>query len=139
MYVPRFNAMDDPDEIRDLVRAVGSAELVTVGVDGYPSATLLPVIWDGERLVFHMARANPHWTTIQAGTPALAIVTGPQAYISPSWYRSKAEHGRVVPTWNYSGGPFPGPLQAPPGLGLASRSRAAADRPHERHRERPWS
>lgn len=102
MYVPRFNAIGDVAEMRDLVRAVGSAELVTVAADGYPAVTLLPVIWDEDRLVFHMARANPHWRSIAAGAPALAVVTGAQAYVSPGWYASKAEHGRVVPTWNYS-------------------------------------
>jgi len=139
MYVPRFNAMDDPDEIRDLVRAIGSAELVTVGLDGFPSATLLPVIWDGERLVFHMARANPHWTTIQAGSPALAIVTGPQAYISPGWYRSKAEHGRVVPTWNYSAVHFTGRVQTHDDSGWLLDAVTQLTDLHERHRERPWS
>ena len=52
-----------------LVAAVGSAQLVTVGDDGYPAATLLPVIWDGDRLVFHMARANPHWRSIDEERP----------------------------------------------------------------------
>lgn len=139
MYVPRFNAMDDPDEIRDLVGDIGSAELVTVGVDGFPSATLLPVIWDGERLVFHMARANPHWTTIEAGSPALAIVTGPQAYISPGWYRSKAEHGRVVPTWNYSAVHFTGRVQTHEDSGWLRDAVTRLTDLHERHRERPWS
>ncbi|MFC0645524.1 FMN-binding negative transcriptional regulator [Cellulomonas phragmiteti] len=102
MYVPVFNALDDADQIRALVAAAGSAELVTVGADGYPVSTLLPVVWDGDRLLLHMARANPQWRTIGDDAPALAVVTGPQAYVSPSWYPSKAEHGRVVPTWNYS-------------------------------------
>jgi transcriptional regulator len=105
MYVPHFNALEDHAEITRLVEAVGSVELITTGPDGYPLATLLPVVWDGDRLVLHMARANPHWRAITEdadGTPALAVVTGPQAYVSPSWYASKAEHGRVVPTWNYS-------------------------------------
>ncbi|MBO0919212.1 FMN-binding negative transcriptional regulator [Cellulomonas sp. zg-ZUI222] len=102
MYVPVFNALEDATEIRGLVAAAGSAELVTVGPDGYPTSTLLPVVWDGDRLVLHMARANPQWRTIGEDAPALAVVAGPQAYVSPSWYPSKAEHGRVVPTWNYS-------------------------------------
>jgi transcriptional regulator len=102
VYVPVFNALDDADEIRALVAAAGSAELVTVGTDGYPVSTLLPVVWDGDRLVLHMARANPQWRTIGDDAPALAVVTGPQAYVSPTWYPSKAEHGRMVPTWNYS-------------------------------------
>jgi transcriptional regulator len=84
-----------------MVAGVGSAQLVTVGADGYPLATLLPVAWQGDTVIAHMARANPHWTQIGDGSPVLLVVAGPQAYISPSWYASKAEHGRVVPTWNY--------------------------------------
>jgi transcriptional regulator len=110
MYVPRFNTMDEA-ELPRLVAAVGSAELITVDPDGYPSATLLPVIWDEDRLVFHMARANQHWKAIVAGGPALAVVAGPQAYVSPAWYPSKEEHGRVVPTWNYTAVHFTGRVQ----------------------------
>jgi transcriptional regulator len=101
LYVPRFNAMD-PDDIRPFVHAVGTAQLVTVGEDGTPDATFLPVLWEGDRLVGHLARANAHWRRIVDGSPGLAIVTGPDAYVSPSWYATKAEHGKVVPTWNYS-------------------------------------
>ena len=110
MYVPHFNALDDPDEIRALVTAVGSAQLVTTGPDGYPLASFLPVVWEPERdrLVMHMARANAHWRSIEAESPCLAVVTGPEAYVSPAWYASKAEHGKVVPTWNYSAVQFTG-------------------------------
>jgi transcriptional regulator len=114
VYVPHFNALDDRDEIRALVRQVGSAQLVTTGTDGYPLATMLPVVWDeaGGRLVLHMARANQHWKAIEPGTPALAVVTGPEAYVSPAWYAAKAEHGKVVPTWNYSAVHFTGRVTA---------------------------
>jgi transcriptional regulator len=101
LYVPRFNAMD-PDDIRPFVHAVGTAQLVTVGEDGTPDATFLPVLWEGDRLVGHLARANAHWRRIVDGSPGLAIVTGADTYVSPSWYATKAEHGKVVPTWNYS-------------------------------------
>ncbi len=104
MYVPRFNALDDAAAIRAMVTGIGSAELVTVGEDGYPLATRLPVVWDGDRLVFHIARANPHWRSVpvEESVAALAVVTDAEAYVSPGWYATKAEHGRVVPTWNYS-------------------------------------
>jgi transcriptional regulator len=92
----------DPADVRDFVSAVGTAQLVTVGDDGVPDATFLPVLWEGDRLVGHLARANAHWQRIVDGAPALAIVMGADAYISPSWYAAKAEHGKVVPTWNYS-------------------------------------
>ena len=101
LYVPRFNVMD-PDDVRPFVAAVATAQLVTVGADGLPDATFLPVLWEGDRLVGHLARANAHWRRIVDGAPALAIVTGPDTYVSPSWYATKAEHGKVVPTWNYS-------------------------------------
>jgi transcriptional regulator len=102
MYVPAFNAVEDEAEVRALVESVGSGWLVTSG-DGSaaPAATLLPVLWREDRVRCHLARANPHWRSMVEGMRALLIVTGPQAYVSPSWYASKAEHGRVVPTWNY--------------------------------------
>ncbi|WP_374456747.1 FMN-binding negative transcriptional regulator [Nocardioides sp.] len=101
LYVPRFNVMD-ADDVRPFVASVATAQLVTVGEDGLPDATFLPVLWEGDRLVGHVARANAHWRRIVDGSRALAIVTGPDTYVSPSWYATKAEHGKVVPTWNYS-------------------------------------
>ena len=102
MYTPSFNRIDDDNEIRRFVAAARSAEFVTVDPDGMPVATLLPVMWDRDVVVAHMARANSQWKTLGADCPALLICSGPEAYISPSWYAAKAEHGRVVPTWNYS-------------------------------------
>ena len=103
MYTPPFNAVTDEADIRGMVEAVGSAQFITVADDGYPAATLLPIIWEeGDRVVAHMARANPHWRQIAPDSPALLVCTGPEAYVSPSWYATKAEHGKVVPTWNYS-------------------------------------
>lgn len=139
MYVPRFNAMEDKDEIRSLVTAVGSAELVTVDATGAPIATLLPVIWDDTRLIFHMARANQHWKSIGPGTAALAIVTGAQAYISPAWYASKAEHGRVVPTWNYSSVHFTGRAEIHEEADWLLDAVTRLTNLHEQDRDHPWS
>jgi transcriptional regulator len=139
MYVPRFHAVEEEQEVRAMVAGVGSAQLVTVGPDGYPLATLLPVAWEGDTVTAHMARANPHWTEIGDGSPALLVVAGPQAYISPSWYASKAEHGRVVPTWNYSTVHLTGWARVRED---ADWLRAAVDdlvERHEAHREVPWS
>lgn len=102
MYVPRSNAVEDEATIRAFVAAGGAGELVTTGADGYPVATLLPVVWAGDRVIAHFARANPHWKAIGPDSPCLLVVRGAQAYVSPAWYATKAEHGRVVPTWNYS-------------------------------------
>jgi transcriptional regulator len=138
VYTPRFNAVTDEDEVRAMVRAAGTAQLVTVGEDGFPDATLLPIVWRGATVVAHMARANPHWKGIAPDAPALLVVTGPEAYISPSWYASKAEHGKVVPTWNYTAVHLTGRVRVhedPAWL------RGAVDLLTERHegqRERPW-
>ncbi len=139
MYVPHFNALEEADELRALVAAVGSAHLVTVGADGYPLATLLPIIWDGERLVFHMARANPHWREIEPDSPALAVVTGPEAYVSPAWYASKEEHGRVVPTWNYSAVEFTGRVDVHEDAGWLREAVTSLTDLHEEPRSQRWS
>jgi transcriptional regulator len=137
LYVPHFNVMD-PERVRPFVEAAATAQLVTVGADSVPDATFLPVLWEGDRLVGHLARANPHWRRIVDGSPALAIVTGPDGYITPSWYAAKAEHGRVVPTWNYSVVHLRGPVTVhddPEWVrGLVTR---LTDR-HEGGREERW-
>ena len=103
MYVPAAFAMSD-DDVRRLLSAHGAADLVTSTSQGL-LATMLPFVFDpdaGEHgaLLGHVARNNPQWREAPAGE-ALVIVRGPDAYVSPSWYASKSEHGRVVPTWNY--------------------------------------
>lgn len=114
MYIPAHFAAGDEDQIAAFVEQAGTADLVTF--DGSkPVATLLPVIWDRSagghgRLLGHVALANPQWSSAVPEVPALAIVRGPQAYVSPSWYTSTKEHGRVVPTWNYTAVHFTGPV-----------------------------
>jgi transcriptional regulator len=139
MYIPHFNALDEAEEIRGLVSSVGSAELVTVRADGYPEATLLPVIWDDDRLIFHLARANQHWTTVEPQSRALAVVTGAQAYVSPSWYPSKAEHGRTVPTWNYSAVHFTGRVRVHHDPEWLREAVTRLSDLHEQRRAEPWS
>jgi transcriptional regulator len=102
MYTPPFNRAEDEAEMRTFVAQARAGWLVTNGPDAAPSATYLPVLWRAGRVIAHFAKANPHWREIAPATPALVIVTGPEAYVSPSWYAAKAEHGKVVPTWNYS-------------------------------------
>ena len=102
MYVPRFNVMPD-DEVRAFVAGVGTAQLVTVAGDGAPEATFLPVLWRDDRLVGHVARANRHWRLHRgrvAGSGDRARLR--RVHVSPAFYATKREHGRVVPTWNYS-------------------------------------
>ncbi|HWI42179.1 MAG TPA: FMN-binding negative transcriptional regulator [Nocardioides sp.] len=137
MYVPRPNAVDEP-AARAMVEAYGAGELITVGADGYPLATLLPVLWESDRVVAHFARANPQWRQIHPDTPALLVVGGPQAYVSPSWYAAKAEHGRVVPTWNYSSVHLTGRARVVDDAAWLRRVVTALTDRHEARRDDPW-
>ncbi|HEX5090515.1 MAG TPA: FMN-binding negative transcriptional regulator [Nocardioides sp.] len=141
MYVPRFNALEDEGAIRAMVGAIGAGELVTVGEDGYPLATRLPVVWEDDRLVMHVARANPHWRSVPADTdvPALVVVTDAEAYVSPAWYATKAEHGRVVPTWNYSAVQLTGRVRRHEDPAWLRRAVTLLTEEHESGRPAPWA
>jgi transcriptional regulator len=104
MYVPAHFAEDRKDVLHAAMRAAGLATLVTLTTDGL-IASHVPLLLDPDAgpygtLVGHLAKANPQATAAPIGE-ALVIYTGPDAYITPSWYATKREHGRVVPTWNY--------------------------------------
>ncbi len=141
MYVPRFNALDDDAAIRAMVTHIGAGDLVTTGEDGYPLVTRLPVVWDGDRLVLHIARANPHWRSIPSDgdVPALAVVTDAEAYVSPAWYATKAEHGRVVPTWNYSAVQITGRVRRFEDAEWIRRAVTMLTEQHESLRAEPWA
>jgi transcriptional regulator len=138
MYRPRVHAVDDETQMRAMVRAAGAAELVTVGADGYPRATLLPILWIGDTVIAHMARANAHWREIGEHAPALLVCAGPQAYVSPGWYASKAEHGRVVPTWNYATVHLRGRVRVHDDPGWVRTAVTRLTERHEAGRPHPW-
>jgi transcriptional regulator len=103
MYIPAHFAVDDP-AVGELLAKHGAADLITRTADGL-IATMLPFAYDADTgehgaLYGHVARNNDQWRKPALGE-SLVIVRGPDAYVSPSWYAAKAEHGRVVPTWNY--------------------------------------
>src|ERR1700722_8855337 len=103
MYIPAHFAVDDV-ATGELLAKHGAADLITLTADGL-LATMLPFVYLpelGERgaLYGHVARNNDQWRKPAIGE-SLAIMRGPDAYVSPSWYAAKAENGRVVPTWNY--------------------------------------
>lgn len=95
MYAHPKHRMDEADARGFLAAFDRTALLVTADL----SAVHLPLFLDGERLIGHVARANDVWRA--APCAALVVMAGPEAYVSPNWYPSKAEHGRMVPTWNY--------------------------------------
>src|SRR6218665_3811011 len=105
MYTPPAFREDDPATLHRLMREARLSTLVTATEQGL-MATPLPLILDeqeGEHGVLygHVAKANPQWRSPVIGE-ALAIFAGSDAYITPSWYAAKQEHGKVVPTWNYA-------------------------------------
>ncbi|MFN3743402.1 MAG: FMN-binding negative transcriptional regulator [Hyphomicrobiaceae bacterium] len=105
MYVPEHYRLGDVTEQHALMRAYPFAALITTREHGF-EVTHLPTALKNEGALgvveCHMARANPHWKAIAENGRGLLIFTGPEAYITPAWYPSKAAHGRVVPTWNYA-------------------------------------
>jgi len=105
MYQPDHFRVADLPKMHALMRARPLATLVSAGSLGL-YATHLPTVLkdDGPYGIIecHLARANPHWKDLAEGTEALMIFRGPEGYITPNWYPSKADHGKVVPTWNYA-------------------------------------
>jgi len=105
MYLPPAFKMDDLASLHEVMRRYPLATLVTKAGDGV-AADHIPFLLDtasGDLGVLraHVARANPLWHAHPATAEALVIFTGPDHYISPSWYATKRETGKVVPTWNY--------------------------------------
>jgi transcriptional regulator len=103
MYAPPSFRVKEPQELRAMIARLRFATLVVNGPDG-PVAAHLPMVADPARpevLLGHVARANPIVPLLREAPAALACFVGPDAYVTPAWYASKREHGKVVPTWNY--------------------------------------
>ena len=146
MYVPAHFKPDDED-VRDLLRNPGAAELISVTAEGI-LATLLPLVYDEGAsrpglgpwgaLLGHVARNNRQWRATALGE-VLVIVRGPDAYISPGWYATKREHGRVVPTWNYITAHVYGRLVIHDDPVWVEANVRRLTEQHERGRPEPWS
>jgi transcriptional regulator len=169
MYLPRHFTVTDLEQIAAFVAAAQSADLVTfdgtkpvstllpviwdwpvsgalASPDPDPGADTDSGAGGGRggepgfgRLLGHIAIANDQWKTAQPGAQALAIVRGPQAYISPSWYESKARHGRVVPTWNYEAVHLTGTIAFHPDPEWLRAFVTRLTTLHEGGREHPWA
>src|SRR6202042_2078598 len=104
MYVPPAFQENDTAALHAAIRAAKLATLITATAEGL-IGTPLPMIFDAAdapygTLYGHVARANPQWKLAPIGD-AMAVFMGPDAYVTPSWYATKRETGKVVPTWNY--------------------------------------
>jgi transcriptional regulator len=148
VYIPDHFRPTDED-VAELLGNIGAADLVTATADGLLS-TMLPLIHEPPganpdtgagsrgRLMGHVARNNRQWTVPAIGE-AMVIVRGPDAYISPAWYATKREHGRVVPTWNYITAHVHGRLVIHDDATWVEANVRALTERHEASRAKPWS
>lgn len=143
MYTPSSFAERDLPTLFAFMEAHPLAALVTTSTTGL-LATHLPLVLDRDAgpmgtLFGHVARANPHSRYVTEGAPeALIIFTGPDAYITPEWYNTKQESGRVVPTWNYVAVHAYGTLQLRDDVSFLRAHLADLTRQHEAGRPKPW-
>lgn len=145
MYNPPAFREDRPEVLHEIMRAARLALVVSAAADGgIPEATHLPFVLAEDEgphgtLYGHVAKANPQWQGLAAAGAARAIFAGPEAYVSPSLYASKQDHGRVVPTWNYVAVHALGPVEV---VEDAARLHAIVSRLTDRHeapRAAPWA
>jgi transcriptional regulator len=143
MYLPPHFKEERPEVLRALMAGFPLAALVTLGADGL-TANHIPLLYDPEpsprgTLRGHLARANRQWQDFQREVDVLAIFQGPQAYISPNWYLTKQEHGRVVPTWNYATVHAYGRLTVFSDAQRLRRFLDALTATHEAAQAKPWA
>lgn len=143
MYCPTAFRQDDLASLHAQIRASGLALLTSAGAQGLQASHLPLLLESGEgefgTLYGHFARANPQWRELAAGAEVLAVFSGPDAYIHPGWYPAKAEHGKVVPTWNYIAVHAWGQAEV---FDDAARLRplvARLSEQHEQGRAQPWA
>jgi len=142
LHTPEAFLESELAKLHDHISACGLATLVTTGAEG-PLISHVPLILNREpapygELIGHLARANAQSRLSDPEQPAVAVFMGPDAYVSPSWYPSKKENPRVVPTWNYVAVHARGRLEV---FEDAERLKAAVTRLTEHHEARfaqPW-
>lgn len=105
MYTPAYHAFNDIEKMRAHIVAHSLGAWVC-HANGQLIANHIPFVLDAKhgshgRLLAHVSRANPVWRQLIGGAPSVVMFMGPSAYITPSWYPGKRQHGKVVPTWNY--------------------------------------
>ncbi|SED61694.1 negative transcriptional regulator, PaiB family [Rhizobiales bacterium GAS191] len=143
MYLPPAFRIDDLASLHEAIRHHPLATLVTRSGDSVV-ADHIPFLIDAERgdkgvLRAHVARANPLWHTHPGDSEALVIFSGADHYITPSWYETKRETGKVVPTWNYVAVHAWGKLQVFEDQDWLREQIGALTSRHEGDRASPWS
>ena len=144
MYQPPLFREDRLDVLHGLIQAHPFGLIISVGPDGEPTANAIPLLLDasaGEKgmLRGHLARANPQWKLLAETGKALIVFQGPYSYVTPSWYESKREHGKVVPTWNYVIVQVRGAVRIHEDAGWLRDHVGALSDAHEQGRAEPWA
>lgn len=145
LYQPPAFREERPEVLRGLIRSARLGMLLSNGPDGVPDVTHLPLLLVEEGgagpplIIGHLARGNPHWRRLAAAGRAVAVFTGVEAYVSPNWYASKAEHGKVVPTWNYEAVHAEGPAEVVEDAGRLRDFVSRLTEAREAAQPRPWS
>jgi transcriptional regulator len=142
MYVPAHFEETRPDVLNRLIHDHPLAALVTLGSDGL-NANHIPLELDPAAaplgtLRGHVARGNPVWRDFSRDVEVLAIFQGPQAYISPAWYQTKRETGKVVPTYNYIVVHAYGPMRIVEDRAWLRRLVERLTSRHEAGKPEPW-
>lgn len=140
MYTPPAFREDRPDILHRLMAQARLAVLVSNGAGGVPDVTHLPLMHSPAQgiIIGHLARANPHWKALREAGRAIAIFQGAEGYISPSSYPSKAEHHRVVPTWNYEAVHAEGSVEIVEDAARLHEIVSSLTDLHEAGRAQPW-
>lgn len=141
MYRPTAFIEDDPEELRAIMRSCSLPVLVSPVSDaaGFAlAATHMPLLLQGDRLVGHLARSNTQWQLLASQPESLAIFSGIDGYVSPSFYATKRETGKVVPTWNYEAVHAYGRLEVIEDTARILEVVATLTDHHEGSRKNPW-
>jgi transcriptional regulator len=144
MYLPAHFEEKRPEVLHELVRTHPLGLLVTLADAGL-QANSVPFFLDADPaggpgiLRAHVARANPLWREARTDLEALVVFQGPQAYVSPGWYPSKTEHGKVVPTWNYVMVQARGALRAIDDAAWVHALVSRLTTHHEATQAKPWA
>lgn len=143
MYQPPHFREDDLGVQHELIRAHPLGLLITAGDSGL-MANPVPFHLDANAsekgtLQLHLAKANGQWRDIQDGAPVLAVFQGANSYVTPSWYRTKQETGKVVPTWNYAIVQVRGPARVIDDAEWLLRQINAITGQQEGNRQEPWA
>lgn len=143
MYIPASFREDRLEAMHALMRTHPLAMLIVQGRDGLQAAPVPFILYAGEgehgTLRAHVARANPLWRELDGAGECLVVFQGPDGYVTPSWYASKATTHKVVPTWNYATVQARGRAAAIDDAAWLRRQLDDLTRCHEAGRPQPWS